>query len=288
MENEGIVPVEEVVTSKKEEEVVKQRFEDPRNCNSLEDLIGRSDDSEVKKLRRIDWVPRKLDVSRIADVVKLVQERKKDASPLKIVDVGGLNGFLGRLILDDLDQKSSGNVVLDVVDPNKTVMDYAQKYYELREPRLKFIPEKAEEYVNHSGFADVVICSWMRPEMNLRPTIERLKPEAIIFVKDISGDAGQPQAYIDNDGYKQTAAWLGFSGHNIDAIRDGSGDESFIDNVVLIMTTDDISQGKIKEVLSGKSIGEKYPWESELPVTNKGLRIHDRDDFDMWVQDEND
>ena len=283
--------VVESVDGAETERVVKQRFEDPRNCKSLEDLIGRDNGDDIDKLRRIDWIPRKLDISRIADVIKLVQERKNNPGPLKIVDIGGLNGFLGRLVLDELGQNTPKDVVFDVVDPNEPVMDYAQKYYQLREPRLKFISEKAEEYVKDSGPADVVICSWMRPEMDLRPTIERLKPEVIIFVKDIAGDTGQPQSYIDSDGYKQSAAWLGFSGHNIDAIKEGSGSEDFIDNIVLVMTTDDISREEIKTVLTSESadrVGEKYSWENELPATNKGLRIHDRDDFDMWVQNEDD
>lgn len=291
MENTDTVGVSEENASDKVDEIVKQRFEDPRNCNSIEDLIGRDNGNEVDRLRRIDWIPRKLDISRMVSVLKLVQEHKNNSGPLKVVDVGGLNGFLGRLILDELDKNQSKEVVLDIVDPNKPTMDYAQKYYELREPRLRFFPEKAEEYVKHSGAADVVICSWMRPEMDLRPTIERLKPEAIIFVKDIVGDTGQPQSYVDSDGYKQSAAWLGFSGHNIDDIRDGSGSEDFIDNVTLVMTTNDLSQEEIKKALSNQPVDqltEKYPWESELPATSKGLRVHDRDDFDMWVQNEND
>ena len=111
--------------------------------------------------------------------------------------------------------KSSGNVEIDIIDPNKPVIDYAQRYYENKELRLKFFPEKVEKYVDQVNSADVVICSWMRPEMDLRPAIEKLKPKIIIFVKDISGDAGQPKSYIDNEKYRQSAAWLGFSGHNV-------------------------------------------------------------------------
>ena len=92
-------PISEKPTRK--ETMVSQRFEDPRNCKSLEDLIGISVHGEVQRLRRIDWVPKKMDISRITDIIRLTQE-PSNTRPLKIADIGGLNGFLGRLTSDDL------------------------------------------------------------------------------------------------------------------------------------------------------------------------------------------
>lgn len=266
-------------------ETTFNRVEDPRNCQTLDDVVGKRVEGGTLKARRLDWAPRKMDISRIAETIKMVQEKQSATQPLKIVDIAGHSGFLDRLILDELDQKGrpQNEIKVTVVDPDKIVTNKARGYYKGRENRLDFRTQTSQEFVKSGEQADVVICSWMRPEMDLRPDIEKLNPKAIIFVKDVPGDVGQPQSFTDSENYKQVASWLGFSGHNIDSANNGF--ELHADNVVLIMTRNDggISGEQIREGLNGIQIAEenKYSWERQLPNLDVG-KIHETANYDYF------
>lgn len=271
-------------------ENVFNRFADPRDCRTLKDVVGLRVEDRIAEARRLDWVPRKLDIARMVEAIKLVEEQKNEEQPLKIVDVAGHSGFLDRLLLDEMDKQSGvhSDTSITVVDPDKIVTNKARRYYKGREERLDFKTETIQENIKVGNQADIVICSWMRPEMDLRPEIEKLNPKVIIFVKDIAGDVGQKHSFEDSDRYEQVSAWLGFSGHDVDSINKRGDHEAT--NVVLIMRkrNESISQQLIKDRLNSVNVGdqEKYPWESQLPSRNIG-KIRDVDNFDYFspVQD---
>lgn len=264
-------------------EIAFNRFEDPRNCQTLEDVVGKRIEGGILKARRIDWAPRKIDISRMAETVRMVQEKIGGERPLRIVDIAGHSGFLDRLLLDEIDKKNGlrTNIEVTIVDPDRNVTGKAREYYKTNEPRMGFRTEKSQQFVaNENEHADIVICSWMRPEMNLRPDIERLDPQIIIFVKDIPGDVGQPGAFDENEKYQKSVAWLGYSGHDIDSFNENGNCET--DNVVLIMTKRNGTVGQeIQNRLKNVSVQEndRYSWETQLPPLEVG-KIHEKDDFD--------
>ena len=92
---------------------------------------------------------------------------------------------------------------------------------------------------------------------------------------------------IDN----QQLGWVSVATMSHNIRDDPENADNFMDNVVLIMTGDDLLDKKVKETLSdqsSKQFGGQYPWEKELPATNKGSRIHEKDDFDKFIQTEDD
>ena len=219
--------------------------------------------------------------------IEAVRKNSVNDEPLRIVDVAGHSGFLDRLLLDELTRNDLNEVKVSIVDPDRTVVDKAAKYYKNKEPRLTFYPEKAEEFVKSGKKADVVICSWMRPEFDLRPAIEELDPEIIIFVKDIVGDVGQQQSFVDNEKYVQIAAWRGYSGHDIDTYRsnkisyEDENEKPRGENIILIMARKGSDGDTIREKLAlvKKDFRQFYPWEHELPINDLGENVREHDDY---------
>lgn len=266
-------------------EIKFNRFNDPRNCQTLEDVVGKRIEGRVSRARRLDWAPRRIDISRIAEAVRTVQEHNPN-HPLEIVDIAGHSGFLDRMLIDEIDRVNGNHsdINVTVVDPDRVVTKAGFKYYQQQghEPRINFRTETSQQYANRNERADVVLCSWMRPEMDLRPDIEKLDPQLIIFVKDVPGDVGKPSTFENSEKYKKSAAWLGYSGHDIDNFNEYGEYET--DNVILIMTREGGIPGQeIRDRLSKVSIQEsdKYSWEKQLPPLNVG-KIHETDNFDYF------
>lgn len=246
------------------------RFKDPLTCSSLQELVGSASFNQEHQPHSIDWIPRHLDIARISSVIRLAGEISNEGRPVRVADIAGSTGFLARLLLSELDKINVPGVEIDIVDPDPIVTTQGRSYYGNREPRIRFHTKTAKGYGKSNQGIDVAICSWMRPEMNLRPDIEKLNPKLIVLVKDAFGDVGEPTAFEETEGYELVSSWRGITSYDGEEYLKDNGSGIVQNNIVLVFARRNLSLGG--EVLNriaqvGSTNEEIYPWERELPST---------------------
>ena len=128
------------------------------------------------------WVPRKADISRIVAFAKRMHEtalargEKRNGEPIRIIDVGGSNGFLGTLVTE-MARENGLNIEYMIVDPDQKTVKLAAKAYEKNKNlkfRAAFAGDVAEEAVNGD--------SELMEQLNLR---KWLKSEGTPKLKDL-------------------------------------------------------------------------------------------------------
>lgn len=75
-----------------------------------------------------NWIPRRFDIRRYVRVAELVHERANRNGPIRILDMGGAPGFLGKLIADEARQQGLEAEIV-VVDPDKDANSQARAVY---------------------------------------------------------------------------------------------------------------------------------------------------------------
>ncbi|HCC22070.1 TPA: hypothetical protein DEP86_01550, partial [Candidatus Uhrbacteria bacterium] len=85
---------------------------------------------EFMESKVMQWLPRKAEVGRILSIAREMHHRAggDDAQPIRIVDVGGANGALGKLVVD-LARKNGIGIEYTVVDPDDQIISQAQEAY---------------------------------------------------------------------------------------------------------------------------------------------------------------
>ncbi len=118
---------------------------------SFVDIVSvESFDQFIKGRWPMQFVPHKEEIGRILTVAKemhaaRVKKGEAQASdPIRIVDIGGSNGGLGKLVVD-LARENSLEIHYITVDPDQAVIKAASEFYR-DAPALEFIPKTIEEY----------------------------------------------------------------------------------------------------------------------------------------------
>lgn len=95
------------------------------------------------------WIPRKFDIRRYVRIAQLAHERSGRTGPIRVLDVGGGSGFLGKLIADEA--RAQGlDVEVTVIDPDETIVAEAQSTFTDTE-NLKFDVGTAVDAVTKYG-----------------------------------------------------------------------------------------------------------------------------------------
>ncbi len=112
--------------------------------------------AEIKTLKEfenripLEFFPRKEEIGRILCLAKIMHERRvakkeiKAEAPITIIDVGGSNGALGKLVTD-LAKENNLLIEYTVVDPDFITLGEAEKYY-ADNKALSFFAEDAAEF----------------------------------------------------------------------------------------------------------------------------------------------
>lgn len=114
------------------------------------------DISKIKSLREFadsfpcQFVPTKEEIGRILALAKQMHEwriargEKETTDPLKVVDIGGANGVLGKLITD-LAMENGLEIEYTIVDPDTSTVQQAAKFYQ-DNSSLNFREECGEDF----------------------------------------------------------------------------------------------------------------------------------------------
>jgi len=132
------------------------------------------------------WAPRRVEIQRIVDLVKLISKKDK---PL-IVDMACGNGLLSYLIA------KSGEVKVKAFDPNKELLEKTSYTHD----NLEYIVANSDQAISilEDIDVDLVFNSWMPLDVNLTPDIRRINPKGIVYVKHLSGATGvSVEKYLD-------------------------------------------------------------------------------------------
>lgn len=162
------------------------------NRNYMVDFV---DLSKIKSLKEfveafpIQFVPRKEEIGRILALAKQMHEArikeggKDNARPIRIADIGGASGALGKMITD-LAEENGLEIEYTVVDPDKTSVEAASKFYQ-DNPRLKFREQRggdfdAEQYRDNPKIKNLlerrkeIITEGQRKVVDLQKVIEEI------------------------------------------------------------------------------------------------------------------
>ena len=129
-----------------------QEFVKVDEVESLTDFLDR---------RAMQWVPTKKEIGKIVEhIFAAHRERifKREVSredPIKIVDIGGANGFLAKLIIDMI-REQGVKVKCEVVDMDEQTIAAAAAAY-ADDPDISFMHASSQEYVRKQYEDDSVI-----------------------------------------------------------------------------------------------------------------------------------
>jgi len=107
---------------------------------------------EFVESKVLQWLPRKAEVGRILAIAREMHRRAggDDAQPIRIVDVGGANGALGKLIVD-MAGKNGIDVEYTVVDPDNQIVSQAEEAYG---DEMSFLVRSAGEFAEEVNAGD--------------------------------------------------------------------------------------------------------------------------------------
>jgi len=250
------------------------RYKKPEDCSNLMDIVG-SDNKENYVAGVLDWVPRYSDINRISQIIEMIPPR--NGNEVKVADIAGNNGFLVKLLQDMISYRGETKANFDIVDPSEFAAAYLEENAYPPETGIKFIKKTSKEYASDpSNKVDIAICSWMLPDLNLRPDMEEIDPSVIINIRSVYPETGTPEAYSDSENYIEVAAWQGITRFGaLDTVPDPetqiiSPEE---ENIISVLVKKDLIpnyQDKIQN-LSDSEGSPVYPWEHEVspPIDNK-------------------
>jgi hypothetical protein len=140
----------------------------------------------------MQFVPRKKEIGRILALAKQMHETRikegagDSTEPIKIVDIGGASGALGKLITD-LAKENGLEIEYTVVDPDKTSVEAASKFYQ-DNPQLKFREQRggdfdAEQYRDNPKITNLlkrrkeIIAEGQRKATDLQKIVVEIKKQ---------------------------------------------------------------------------------------------------------------
>jgi hypothetical protein len=135
----------------------------------------------------MQFIPRKEDIGRILCTaqemhnIRTGQGEKKESDPIRIVDIGGANGSLGKLIID-LAKENNIKIEYTVVDPNADEKKASNFYSD--DSNLKFHQETAGNF-NENFYAD-------------KPEIFNLIQERKEIVKEVTEKGEELNTLLQN------------------------------------------------------------------------------------------
>ncbi len=124
--------------------------ESRRYCVEHVDLDEIKNFDEFLEFAPMQFIPRKEEVGRILALAKQMHEDRirrgeKDTNdPLSVVDIGGANGALGKLITD-LAKENGLNIEYTIVDPDSPTVQESASFYE-NNPSLQFKEQGGEDF----------------------------------------------------------------------------------------------------------------------------------------------
>lgn len=116
------------------------------------------------------FVPRKEEIGRILALAKRMHEdrikrgEKNTAEPIRIVDIGGANGAIGKLVTD-LANENNLNIEYTIVDPDSPTVQRSAHFYK-DSPNLQFRVQGGEDF-NIEQYRDNPEISNLLAERNL-------------------------------------------------------------------------------------------------------------------------
>lgn len=182
------------------------------------------------------WIPTRRDIRKMIEVLDAVHGT--ESSPIRVLDIGGASGFLGKLIVDEA--RSRGlEVECIILDPAKDVVDEARNYYQQKgEKQLAFV---TGTLADHPGLArekfDVVLNSYMWGD--LRPDIEQIRSSARIYVADRGGSTGGEDSYDPSDGFSNFGSWMVRDHGSVETYKQADIVHPWSPTSVLIQLSDD-------------------------------------------------
>ena len=158
----------------------------------------REDISKIKTLEDfveegpMYWIPRKEEIGRILSLAKQIHEErvkrgeKLPEDPILILDIGGANGTLGKLVTD-LARENNINIQYIIVDPDTPTVEAAKSVYR-DNPSLKFIEQTAEEFILELYKDNPELYPLIKKRKELIEDGEKLRRELIAVKKAINKD----------------------------------------------------------------------------------------------------
>lgn len=115
----------------------------PENLHTLKDFINAEGESANH------WVPRRFDIQRYLRVALLAHERSGRSGPMRVLDVGGGSGFMGKLLVDEA-MRQGQEIEVVVIDPDKQTVAEARSVF-ADTPQLSFDEGTATDAVLNYG-----------------------------------------------------------------------------------------------------------------------------------------
>ncbi len=213
------------------------------------------------------FAPRKSDILKILEVAQAT--RKSEDEEVWILDVGGGNGFLAKLLLD-AGKEHGINLHVVVVDPNEELLQKANRYYKTGgEKKLHFIVSRAAESPKlFKNDFNLVINSWMPQDTNLGVDIRKIKTSARIYIRDTRGATGTADTYKVGKDFIDFVGWPVL--HGIDLYRrrpETDQNPSFLSTFLEIQLSKKVASEKFKQGLrsSLRAIDNQQTHETKTP-----------------------
>ena len=153
------------------------------DINSIKNL------SEFCKTFPMQFVPQKQEIGRILAIAKLMHNKRiksgeaKQNSPIRILDIGGANGALGKLVTD-LAKENNLEIEYLVIDPDLDSIDKAKTFYK-DNPSLNFITQTGGEFNSETYSKNPEIISLIEERLRLIEKGETLRDRIEIMVEII-------------------------------------------------------------------------------------------------------
>jgi len=148
------------------------------------------------------FIPRKEEVARILSVAKQMHERrvekgeKEPSEPLRIVDIGGANGALGKLVVD-LARENGLEIEYVVVDPDSPTVQEAEKYYQAVSA-LEFREQTGEDFNLALHVNNASLVSLLKERQVLVEQGERKRAELKQILDDIDKKSNKEEFTSDD------------------------------------------------------------------------------------------
>ena len=115
----------------------------PENLHTLKDFINAEGASANH------WVPRRFDIQRYVRAALVAHERSGRSGPIRVLDVGGGSGFMGKLLVDEAVRQGQ-EIEVVVIDPDKQTVAEARSVF-ADTPQLSFDEGTATDAVLNYG-----------------------------------------------------------------------------------------------------------------------------------------
>lgn len=185
------------------------------------------------------WLPRALDVARIAAAC--------DVAGSRVADVGAGTGLLAALL-------EAEGIRVEAFEPEPP----AKRYHALRPARADAI----------EGPFDVAIVSWMEAGRDYRADVARLAP-VVVNLYDVEGGCGVMGAVdLATFGYREAVSWrtASFEDALFALERRGRGlrRAGYPGNRVDVLTRDPSLVDALRDAVDKSTAGPALPWEREM------------------------